>query len=187
VRLDQLAEELGERINIEWKTFLLRVEPTTPDREKFVEYTKSWLRPAEQEPATAFTVWASDEEQPLSSVPAQVAHKSVVAFAPDRARDYHDRLLRAYFTENQNIGDSETLLNLAEEIGIDRAGLEEVARERQEEFTQAVIEEHNMALESGINAVPSVVFDHAFAVPGAQPVETYRQLIERMEEKHSSG
>ena len=187
MRLDQLAEELGDRITIEWKTFLLRVEPTTPDREEFIEYTKSWLRPAEQEPAAEFTVWASDEEQPLSSVPAQVAHKTVTAFAPDQAREYHDRLLRAYFTENQNIGDSDTLLDLAAEIGIDRAGLEQVARDRQEEFTQEVIAEHNMALESGINAVPSVVFDHAFAVPGAQPVETYKQLIERMEEKHSSG
>lgn len=185
MRLEQLAEELGDRITIEWKTFLLRVEPKTNEREAFVEYTKSWLRPNELEPGTDFVVWASDEDQPASSVPAQVAHKAVSALAPDRAMDYHHRLLRAYFTENRNIADSATLLDLAADIGIDRDQLEAYATEHGEQLTGEVIDEHNAALESGITAVPTVVFEHAFAVPGAQPVETYKQLIERMEEKRA--
>jgi len=184
VRLDKLIDKIGDQIQVEWKTFLLRPEaPKTTNREKFVEYTKSWLNPAEQEPDAEFTVWASDEDQPSSSVPAQVAHKAVATVAPDRAQDYHDRLLAAYFTENRNIGDAETLLDLAAEIGIDRDELENHARENQESLTQSVIDEHNAAIQSGVTAVPTVVFEHSFAVPGAQPVETYERLVERIAEK----
>ena len=187
MRLDKLAEKVGARITMEWKSFLLRVEPKTGDRDKFIEYTKSWLNPGEQEPDANFTVWSSQASQPLSSVPAQVAHKAVNAFAPEQANDYHHRLLIAYFTENQNIGDSDVLLDLAEEIGIDRVGLETVARENADAFNKMVIDEHNNAIQSNVTAVPTVVFEHAFAVPGAQPVETYERLIERIEEKKATN
>ncbi len=183
MRLDKLAENLGDQIELEWKSFLLRPEPKTPNQEKFVEYTKSWLNPDEQEPDADFNVWASNESQPSSSIPAQVAHKAVSALAPDRADDYHHRLLTAYFTENRNISDATTLLDLAEEIGIDREALESVARDNQESFTKMVIDEHNNAIQSNVTAVPTVVFEHAFAVPGAQPVETYERLVERIAEK----
>ncbi len=184
MRLDQLVEEVGDQIEVEWKTFLLRPEaPKTTNREKFVEYTKSWLNPGEQEPETTFNVWASDEDQPSSSVPAQVAHKAVAAMAPERADDYHHRLLTAYFTENRNISDADTLLDLAADIGIDRDALEAVARENQQSFTKMVIDEHNAAIQSNVTAVPTVVFENSFAVPGAQPVETYQRLVERIAEK----
>lgn len=187
MRIDKLIEEMGDRIELTWRSFLLRVEPKTGDRDRFVEYTKSWLNPAEQEPDAHFTVWASDEGQPESSVPAHVAHKAVVALDPTMAMDYHHRLLRGYFTENRNIGDSEVLLDLAADIGIDRDALAEVATARRDEFTQLVIDEHNAALQNQVTAVPTAVFEGAFAVPGAQPVETYVRLIERIEEKKAHG
>ncbi|MDH5519459.1 MAG: hypothetical protein OEZ14_02885, partial [Acidimicrobiia bacterium] len=68
---------MGDRISIEWRSFLLRVEPKTTERDKFVEYTRSWLRPAEMEPRATFTVWASDAPPPSSSLPAQVAAKTM--------------------------------------------------------------------------------------------------------------
>ena len=183
MRLDKLAESMGDRIKMEWKSFLLRPEPKTGDHASFVEYTKSWLRPGEAEPDTNFTVWASDESQPESSMPAQVAHKAVTALAPELADDYHHRLLSAYFTENQNIGDNETLLKLAAEVGIDRDALETIASENQESFTKMVIDEHNQAIQSSVTAVPTVVFQESFAVPGAQPVEAYERLVDRIAEK----
>jgi predicted DsbA family dithiol-disulfide isomerase len=162
---------------------LLRVEPKKGDRNDFIAYTQSWLNPAEQEPEAKFTPWSSNEEQPSSSVPAQVAFKAVRAIAPDRAMDYHRRLLRGYFTENRNIADSDVLLELATDIGIDRDALTSIGSEQHDRFTQQVIEEHNEAIQSEVTAVPTVVFEGSFAVPGAQPVDTYVQLVERIEEK----
>lgn len=181
MRLDRLQEHFGDRIRVDWKAFLLRAEPKTTDRERFVEYTRSWLRPAEAEPATEFTVWASDEDQPASSVPAQVAYKTVEAIAPEHAKAYHDRLMRGYFSENRNIGDSSVLVELAVDVGVDRSALEEAGRTRRTELTQLVIDEHNDALANNVTGIPTVLFEGQFPVPGAQPLETYVDIIERIE------
>ena len=187
MRLDEVAEQLGERVQLDWKSFLLRVEPKTDDHEAFVAYTKTWLRPAEMEPRTNFTLWSSDESQPPSSVPAQVAHKMVQAIAPDLAMDFHHALLKAYFTDNRNIGDGENLLDIAAEIGVDRDELRSFAEEHEKNVTHQVIAEHNAALELDVHAVPTVVFDGGLAVPGAQPAEAYIRLVERIEDKRASA
>lgn len=187
MRLDEVERHFGDRIELEWKSFLLRVEPKTGDRDEFIAYTKSWLNPAEQEPKASFTVWSSDEQQPASSVPAQVAHKTVKAFDLEAARPYHDALLTAYFTDNRNIGDADTLLDIGAEIGLDRGGLKSLANAREDEFANQVIVEHNAALQLQVNAVPTVVLDGGFAIPGAQPAEAYIRLVERIEEKRSGA
>ena len=187
MRLDEVQTHFGDRLELEWKSFLLRVEPKTDDRDGFIEYTKSWLNPAEREPRTSFTVWASDEDQPASSVPAQVAHKTVKALDPEAEMPFHHALLQAYFTDNRNIGDAETLLDIGAEIGLDRDALKALAQEREDEFANQVIVEHNAALQLQVNAVPTVVLDGGFAIPGAQPTEAYIRLIERIEDKRSSA
>ena len=181
MRLDRLQEHFGDRINVDWKAFLLRVEPKTVDRERFVEYTRSWLRPAETEPDARFTVWASDEDQPASSIPAHVAFKTVEAIAPEQSKAYHDRLLRGYFTENRNIGNSDVLIELAVEVGVDPDALEQAGRERRQELTQLVIDEHNDALTNNVTGIPTVLFEGQFPVPGAQPLTTYIDIVERIE------
>ena len=186
MRLDELEEQMGDRINVTWKSYLLRAEPKTGDHEKFVEYTKSWIRPGEMEPKAGFTVWASDEGQPASSIPAQVAFKTVEAIRPDLAKAYHDRLMRGYFTENRDISSSEVLMELAEDVGVDRNELAEAGESRREELTQQVISEHNEAMSGGVTGIPTVVFENQMPVPGAQPLETYVRLVERIEE-HLAG
>lgn len=165
-------------MRVEWKSFLLRVEPKTDDRNKFIEYTKSWLRPAEMESRATFRVWESDDPQPNSSLPAHVAFKVLAERWPDRAAAYHHRLLEAYFAENRNIADADVLLELGEEVGVDSEEFRSAAAERAEVMTALVISEHNGAIERGVTAVPTAVFDDVFPVPGAQPVETYERVVE---------
>ena len=183
MRLHQLEERVGDRISIEWKSFLLRAEPKTGDREKILEYTKSWLNPAAQEPDAEFQVWASDASQPTSSIPAQVAWRIVQDMQPDLAEAYHWRLLRAYFSENRNISDGEELVALAVEVGVDEDRFRQAAAEQGDSWAQAVIDEHNSAIQNGVTAVPTVVFADVFPIPGAQPVETYERILEKLEAK----
>ncbi len=183
MRLDKLKAQMTSRVSITWKSFLLRAEPKTGDRDAFLEYTKSWLRPAEVEPDVTFTVWASDEDQPSSSVPAHVAYKTVEAIAPELAKPFHDRLMRGYFTDNQNIADSNVLMALAADVGVDPDALAAAGVERRNEFTNAVIEEHNSAISNNVTGIPTVVFENQFPVPGAQPLEAYVRLVERIERR----
>ncbi len=183
MRLDKLEAQMGDRINVTWKAFLLRAEAKTGDHGAFVEYTKSWIRPGEMEPEAKFTVWASEETQPASSIPAQVAFKAVEAIRPELKKAYHDRILRAYFTENRNIAESDVLMELAVDVGVDADELAKAGTTRREEFTKLVLDEHNGAIEKGVTGIPNVVFEDQMPVPGAQPLETYVHLVERIE-KH---
>lgn len=173
---------MGAAISIEWKAFLLRPEPKSPDQAAFVEYTRRWARPAEMEPATVFRTWATDNPQPSSSIPPHVAAKAVAIIAPAAGRAFHRRLLEAYFSENLTISDWDVLYQLAVDVGLDRAELTTVVEEQGQRLTELVIEEHNEAISNGITAVPTTVIAGVLPVPGAQDVDTLEMWIERVKD-----
>jgi predicted DsbA family dithiol-disulfide isomerase len=78
-----------------------------------------------------------------------------------------ERLLAAYFLEGRPIGDRDTLVDLATEVGIDpervRAAL------GSDEFADDVRADEREATELGINGVPFFVIDRRYGVSGAQP------------------
>lgn len=88
-----------------------------------------------------------------------------------------ERLLRAYFTESEPVGDHETLVRLVAEAGVDpveaRAVLEDDA------YVDAVREDERLAQRIGIHGVPYFVLARRFAVSGAQPAELLVQALER--------
>ena len=43
-----------------------------------------------------------------------------------------------------------------------------------------MVDEHNFAITNGITAVPTVLLDGMFPIPGAQEVATYERMVERM-------
>lgn len=77
-----------------------------------------------------------------------------------------ERLLRAYFTEGEAIGDRAVLARLGAEAGLDegevRAALEE------QRYAQAVREDEAEASRLGISAVPFFVVDRKYGIAGAQ-------------------
>lgn len=181
MRVNELKRRMGDAVEIQWKSFLLRTEPKVSSQEKFVNYTKSWANPAEMEPNAVFTTpWASDDNGPSSSLPAQIVWKASAQFGAEAQEAVHHALLDAYFVKNRDISNEEVLLDIVIECGIDGEAFSDVINEQQLEIGQSIIEEHNDAISRGITAVPTVVLGGAFPVPGAQDVETYERLVERM-------
>lgn len=82
-----------------------------------------------------------------------------------------ERLFSAYFTEGLDIGDEETLLALAGEVGMDTNAASEflVARGGLAE----VMAESRFAYENGISGVPCFIFNRRYAVSGAQEPEAF--------------
>lgn len=95
-----------------------------------------------------------------------------------RQHDMIRRLFKAYFTDGLNVGDRDTLADLAAEIGLDRdAAATSLASG---EFAAAVDADLLQARQLGITGVPFFVFNQAYAVSGAQPVEAFGQVLERV-------
>jgi len=80
-----------------------------------------------------------------------------------------ERLMAAYFMEGRLIGDRDTLVELAGEVGIDK----ESAREALDSgaFADEVRADEREATELGITGVPFFVINRRYGVSGAQPAE----------------
>ena len=178
MRLDELAEQEGDAVAIDWKSFLLRPQPERRSLAEFTEYTKSWGRPSGLEPKADFqSPWTGASPPPSHSLPAAIAGKTAATFGQEIWGRYHNKLLRAYFAENRDVSSSDVLLQLAHEIDIDTDLFEEIRTASEEDFKQQVFAEHNEALTSGISGVPAVVIDNRFLISGAVEVQQYRKAL----------
>jgi predicted DsbA family dithiol-disulfide isomerase len=178
VRLRRVQEEFGDRVQLEWRSFLLRPQPD-PSRtlEKFRTYTRSWARPAAEPDAPVFRVWEGDAGPPSHSVPPHLVAKAAATLGDAAFERMHERLLRAYFSENRDITDPDTLRVLWREAELPDDAF---ARVSDPELAQAVIAQHNEAIEHGVDGVPAVRMEgREGVVIGAQPVELYRRWIDR--------
>ena len=92
-----------------------------------------------------------------------------------------ERLLQAYFVDGVNIGDPDALADTLVEVGIDRD--ETLAFLDSDEGLAEVEDELRDGYENGITAVPTYVFDRAWAVPGAQDAETFATVLRKMAAK----
>ena len=92
-----------------------------------------------------------------------------------------DRLMRAYFTEGDDIGDPRRLAELLAELGVEPASTIDFLNG--EGGIAEVAEEIERAGEHGISAVPTFVVDGRWAIPGAQDVETFERVLRRLAER----
>lgn len=81
-----------------------------------------------------------------------------------------ERLVRGYFSEGEALGDPETLVRLAAEVGLDAAEVREVLAS--DKYATAVRADQALARELEITGVPFFVLGQGeIAVAGAQPAE----------------
>lgn len=179
VRLHALKREFGDDLELEWRSFLLRPQPD-PERtlEKFKAYTRSWRRPADDEPAAEFRVWSSEEGPPSHSIPPHLVAKAAATFGNEAFDAMHNRLLHAYFAENRDITKAEILRELWHDVGLPEA---ELPRAADPPLLRQVAAQHNEAVELGIGGVPAVrLADSDAAITGAHPLEMYRGWVKKL-------
>ncbi len=92
-----------------------------------------------------------------------------------------ERIMDAYFTDGKNIGDIDVLADCAESAGINRAEAHTFLNS--DELVDEVRSEIAEAAEYGVTAVPTFIINGQWSVPGAQDVEMFERIIERMIEK----
>jgi predicted DsbA family dithiol-disulfide isomerase len=89
-----------------------------------------------------------------------------------------ERLLQAYFSDGADIGDAEVLASCAAEVGLDR---DDVATFLAGDGgVGEVMEQLAVAASNGITAVPTFVFEEQWAVPGAQDVDLFERVLDKM-------
>ena len=86
-----------------------------------------------------------------------------------------ERLMRAYFTENEPVGDPETLTRLAVDAGLDETDVMAVLTSGQ--YATDVIADEQQAAAYGISGVPFFVVDGRYGVSGAQSPDVLLETL----------
>jgi predicted DsbA family dithiol-disulfide isomerase len=95
-----------------------------------------------------------------------------------REREVTDRVMRAWYSEGEALGDRDTLVRLATEAGIDEDAVLDLLGSDQ--FGIDVRTDEALAAQIGVTSVPTFVLDQKYGVTGAQPVEVMLQAIRQV-------
>lgn len=137
-----------------------------------------------QQAATVGLTYRFDKMKPTNTFDA---HR-LTHFAKTKGKDAEltEKLLAAYFTESKQIGDNETLVDLAESVGIDKQEALAVLNDEQA-YAEEVRYDQKLAQQIGVQGVPFFVINQKYAISGAQPIETFQQAIEKVwQEEHGA-
>ncbi|MBN8713676.1 MAG: DsbA family oxidoreductase [Xanthomonadales bacterium] len=84
-------------------------------------------------------------------------------------------LLKAYFTDGEDVGAHATLVRLAGAVGLDPDRAAEVLAH--EEYAGEVRKQEQYYLERGINSVPATIINDQHLISGGQPVEIFERML----------
>jgi predicted DsbA family dithiol-disulfide isomerase len=171
--MDEAIE--GKDVEVEWMPYELRPYPneTLKPEEHYLQSTwKQSVFPMAEQMGIDI-ILPSVSPQPHTHLAFEGYQ---YAKEQGKGNEYNDRMLRAFFQEDQDIGDIEILTRLASEIGLDEIEYREALE------TRKYKEAHQKALqhaykEAGITAVPTFVIGDT-KVAGIRSKETLEQIIE---------
>lgn len=168
----------GKDVEVEWMPFELRPEPNPTLKPEGDYLQRAWAQ----------SVYPMAERMGVEIVLPRVSPQphTHLAFegyqyakAKGKGNEYNDRMLRAFFQEERDIGDIEVLTELAGELGLDKAGFREALEQRRyREAHQAAL--RHAVEEVGVTAVPTfIIGEHV--LPGVQSRETLERAIALVE------
>lgn len=182
--LDKFGEK--EHLEVVWKSFQL--DPSLPETagETYEEYLAKRKGMSREQVRDMFanvkeTAKQAGLDYDFDKTVMVNSHKAheLIQFAKTRSlgNEAEEILFKAFFTEGRNIADTETLIRLGEEIGLDKAELQAALSEKK--YADAVNQDIQEARKLGVNGVPFFVMDRKYAVSGAQPPEVFLETLEK--------
>jgi predicted DsbA family dithiol-disulfide isomerase len=178
--------EYNNEVEITWRSFQLNPDiETDPDANinEYLAKAKGWSFEQAQQMNQRVTNMAADEGLEYNMDQAIVANSfdahRVVQFSKDRgkANEMEEALFKAYFTDGKNIADHQTLIALAEGIGIDPTEVKSILGS--EKYANTVKHDIQLAQNINITGVPFFLFDRKFAVSGARETEVFLKALKQ--------
>ena len=97
-----------------------------------------------------------------------------------KQNEMKERLLKVKFVEGRDISDKGILAELAQEQEISQEEIQKVLES--DLYSRDVREDEEMAMKLGINGVPFFVINQQYALSGAQPVESFKEVLKKVTE-----
>lgn len=182
--LEKALATFSKEVEIEWKSFELDPHTHPPKGSDQMELLarkygkdRAWAIQM-NENMTAMAKESGLNFHMDQVVPANSfnAHRLIhLAKKHNLQGEMKERLLSAKFVEGKDIGDSAILTALAQEVGVPAHVITHLFET--DEFSAEVRSDEEMAGALGIRGVPFFVFNKKVALSGAQPVETFLEVL----------
>ena len=186
-RLERALASFGGGARTTWRPFQLN--PTLPldgmDRTTYLEAKFGSLKAFERLEGQVMAAGAEERIpftfEKIRRTPNTFAAHRLIWHAGRQGRQdaVVEALFRAYFVEGRDLGDIDTLEQVAAEAGLERAGTG--AFLKGDEGTADVRAEEAAGHRLGIRGVPYFVVNGAYAISGAHPSETFVSVFRRIE------
>ncbi|WP_244298070.1 DsbA family oxidoreductase [Actinobacillus vicugnae] len=185
--LEQALEQFAGRNEVEivhkayelYPTMSEEVTSTTQGRiewkyHKTPEAAMEMIRGIEQKAAGAGLAMNYEKVQNTNTF---TAHR-LTKFAESKGKgaEMNERLFKAYFTDNLPLANRATLLQCAEDVGLNLA--EVTAFLNSDVLSESVRADEQQAKHIGVQAVPFFVINDEIAVAGSQPPAQFLALLE---------
>ena len=185
-RLEKAIEELGveDQIEIEWQPFELN--PNMPkEGQNLLEHLSEkygsnieQLKQSQQVLADAgkelhFKFDFFDDMKMENTFEAHILLDYAKKFGKQTELKMY--LTKAFFSDRKNVSDREVLKEALETVGLNAT--EAIAKLDNDDAKNAVIKQKALWMNSGINSVPTFVFNRKSLVTGAQAVDTFKQVL----------
>jgi predicted DsbA family dithiol-disulfide isomerase len=181
------------QVEVEFKSFEL--DPNSPKNngqnihevlaKKYgmsLEQAKKANQGVGQQAASVGLTYHFDTMKPTNTFDAHRLAK--FAKAHGKEAEVTEKLLYAYFTESKDIGEYETLAEIAESAGLDRNEALKALNDKNA-FANDVRIDEAIAQQYGISGVPYFVINQKYAISGAQPLETFKGALEKVWEEEA--
>jgi predicted DsbA family dithiol-disulfide isomerase len=115
-----------------------------------------------------------------------ISHELIhFAKAKGRQLEMKERLLKAYFIKGEHVGRIPDLVDIAVELGYDRAEVTEALESHR--YLSDVKADVALAQEYGIQGVPFFVIDNKYGVSGAQEAETFANVLAQVKSERDAS
>jgi len=177
---------LKDQVEIEWKSFQLNPEEKTNPSINTLEHlaqSKGWSMDQTKEITSNVVEMAKEHGLEFDFEKAKVANTKnahrLIHFAEKQGKggEMKERLLKAYFSDGENVDDPNTLIKLGAEIGLNESEIKSMLASNQ--FDDAVDQDIYESRLIGVRGVPFFVLDRKFGISGAQPDEVFEETLEK--------
>lgn len=181
---------LKEKVEVTWHSFELSPEAeTNPEGNVYedlaarkgwtVENTKQMHKQVTQRAKEAGLDYNFDIAVPANS---KNAHRLLhLAKKHNVQNEVKESLFKAYFTEGKNIDDAQTLTEIGVKAGVAEEDIKKTLENKM--FESEISSDIQQASTIGVQGVPFFVFNRKYGVSGAQPVQTFAEVFDKVSEE----
>lgn len=183
----------AEAVEIEYKSFLLSPDSQySPDKDYYQAFADEKRVPVEQSKMMIGQVIDMANQSgvkmnfDIAKFTNTVSAHQVFQFAKEQGKgnEFFKRFYHAHFNEGEVLSNPETIVRLAQEIGLDGEKVLQIIEG--EQFTSEVTKDVAESRQVGVQGVPFYVIDNKYAVSGARSEQDFQNVLEKVWEENAN-